>query len=135
MFGTACTPERPLGTCMVSSEGACAAYYNYGRLCACRRVRRRAEPAGFATSSSRSPTAPAARRPATSSRRSSSRSSATRCSSRSRTRLSLELNGARLAFTTDSYVVKPLFFPGGDIGELAVNGTVNDLAVAGARPL
>ena len=47
----------------------------------------------------------------------------------------LELNGSRLAFTTDSYVVKPIFFPGGDIGELAVNGTVNDLAVAGARPL
>jgi hydrogenase expression/formation protein HypE len=47
----------------------------------------------------------------------------------------LELNGSRLAFTTDSYVVKPLFFPGGDIGDLAVNGTVNDLAVAGARPL
>ncbi len=46
-----------------------------------------------------------------------------------------ELNGARLAFTTDSYVVNPLFFPGGDIGTLAVNGTVNDLAMAGARPL
>jgi len=43
--------------------------------------------------------------------------------------------GARLAFTTDSYVVSPLFFPGGDIGELAVNGTVNDLAMSGARPL
>ena len=41
----------------------------------------------------------------------------------------------RLAFTTDSFVVKPLFFPGGDIGELAVNGTVNDLAMAGATPL
>jgi hydrogenase expression/formation protein HypE len=41
----------------------------------------------------------------------------------------------RLAFTTDSFVVRPLFFPGGDIGELAVNGTVNDLAMAGARPL
>jgi hydrogenase expression/formation protein HypE len=41
---------------------------------------------------------------------------------------------ARLAFTTDSYVVKPLVFPGGDIGELAVNGTVNDLAMVGARP-
>jgi hydrogenase expression/formation protein HypE len=40
-----------------------------------------------------------------------------------------------LAFTTDSFVVKPLFFPGGDIGELAVNGTVNDLAVAGAAPM
>jgi len=41
----------------------------------------------------------------------------------------------RLAFTTDSYVITPIFFPGGDIGELAVNGTVNDLAVGGARPL
>ncbi len=40
----------------------------------------------------------------------------------------------RVAFTTDSYVVRPLFFPGGDIGTLAVNGTVNDLAMAGARP-
>jgi len=43
--------------------------------------------------------------------------------------------GARLAFTTDSYVVTPIFFPGGDIGRLAVNGTVNDLAMSGARPL
>lgn len=42
---------------------------------------------------------------------------------------------ARLAFTTDSYVVKPLFFPGGNIGTLAINGTVNDLAMCGARPL
>jgi hydrogenase expression/formation protein HypE len=47
----------------------------------------------------------------------------------------LDVGGARLAFTTDSYVVTPLFFPGGDIGELAVNGTVNDLAAAGSRPL
>ncbi|MBI3753404.1 MAG: hydrogenase expression/formation protein HypE [Deltaproteobacteria bacterium] len=46
-----------------------------------------------------------------------------------------ELNGSRLALTTDSYVVRPIFFPGGDIGKLAVCGTVNDLAVAGARPL
>ncbi len=45
------------------------------------------------------------------------------------------LGGSRLAFTTDSYVVTPIFFPGGDIGELAVNGTVNDLAMGGARPL
>ena len=43
--------------------------------------------------------------------------------------------GARLAMTTDSYVVQPLFFPGGDIGRLAVCGTVNDLAMVGARPL
>lgn len=44
-------------------------------------------------------------------------------------------NPARLAFTTDGYVVRPLIFPGGDIGSLAVNGTVNDLAMAGAQPL
>lgn len=47
----------------------------------------------------------------------------------------LELAGTRLAFTTDSFVVTPIFFPGGDIGTLAVNGTVNDLAMAGATPL
>jgi hydrogenase expression/formation protein HypE len=46
-----------------------------------------------------------------------------------------EPSGPRLAFTTDSYVVRPLFFPGGDIGSLAVFGTVNDLAMCGARPL
>lgn len=47
----------------------------------------------------------------------------------------LELDGMRLAFTTDSFVVNPLFFPGGDIGSLAVHGTINDLAVSGAQPL
>lgn len=47
----------------------------------------------------------------------------------------LEFMGQRLAFTTDSHVVSPLFFPGGDIGKLAVCGTVNDLAMCGARPL
>ena len=46
-----------------------------------------------------------------------------------------EVGPTRLAFTTDSYVVSPIFFPGGDIGKLAVHGTVNDLAVSGARPL
>lgn len=46
-----------------------------------------------------------------------------------------EVNGSRFAFTTDSYVITPIFFPGGDIGELAVYGTVNDLAMGGARPL
>ncbi len=46
-----------------------------------------------------------------------------------------EIGGQRLAFTTDSYVVRPLFFPGGDLGTLAVHGTVNDLAMSGARPL
>ncbi len=47
----------------------------------------------------------------------------------------LGVAGERLAFTTDAYVVTPLFFPGGDIGTLALNGTVNDLAMAGARPM
>jgi hydrogenase expression/formation protein HypE len=47
----------------------------------------------------------------------------------------LTIGGARLALTTDSFVVSPIFFPGGNIGDLAVNGTVNDLAVSGATPL
>ena len=47
----------------------------------------------------------------------------------------LELPGNKIALTTDSFVVSPVFFPGGDIGSLAVNGTVNDLAMSGARPL
>lgn len=47
----------------------------------------------------------------------------------------VSVNGSRLAFTTDSFVVKPLFFPGGDIGSLAVHGTINDLAMGGAQPL
>ncbi|MDE1920604.1 MAG: hydrogenase expression/formation protein HypE [Candidatus Omnitrophica bacterium] len=47
----------------------------------------------------------------------------------------LDLPVHKIAFTTDSFVVKPLFFPGGDIGTLAVNGTVNDLSMSGARPL
>ena len=47
----------------------------------------------------------------------------------------LEVDRARIAFTTDSYVVRPLFFPGGDIGSLAVHGTVNDLAMCGAMPV
>ena len=47
----------------------------------------------------------------------------------------LNVSGRRLAFSTDSYVVRPLFFPGGDIGKLAVSGTVNDVAMKGAKPL
>lgn len=46
-----------------------------------------------------------------------------------------DYEGARWAFTTDSYVIRPLFFPGGDIGKLAVSGTINDLAVMGAKPI
>ena len=47
----------------------------------------------------------------------------------------LELNDGRIAFSTDTFTVTPLFFPGGDIGDLAVNGTVNDVAMCGAKPL
>lgn len=47
----------------------------------------------------------------------------------------LEIANARLAFSTDSYVIDPIFFPGGNIGELAVNGTINDVCMSGARPL
>jgi hydrogenase expression/formation protein HypE len=47
----------------------------------------------------------------------------------------INIDGNRLAFTTDSYVISPLFFPGGDIGSLAVHGTVNDLSMSGAKPL
>ncbi len=47
----------------------------------------------------------------------------------------VEVQGARLAYSTDSFVVRPLFFPGGNIGDLAVNGTINDIAMSGARPL
>ena len=47
----------------------------------------------------------------------------------------LSMGGERLAFSTDSFVVRPLFFPGGNIGDLAVNGTVNDIAMSGAQPL
>jgi hydrogenase expression/formation protein HypE len=47
----------------------------------------------------------------------------------------LDLAGGRFAYTTDSYVVDPVFFPGGNIGDLAVNGTINDLAMMGAKPL
>ncbi len=49
--------------------------------------------------------------------------------------LDVAAEGARLAFSTDSFVIRPLFFPGGDIGSLAVHGTVNDLAMCGARPI
>jgi hydrogenase expression/formation protein HypE len=47
----------------------------------------------------------------------------------------LPIEGARVAFTTDAFVVTPIFFPGGNIGDLAINGTINDLAMSGAKPL
>lgn len=57
------------------------------------------------------------------------------CLNRLEDQATLEVGGSRLAFSTDSYVVDPLFFPGGDIGKLAVHGTVNDVSMGGARPL
>ena len=73
--------------------------------------------------------------PPSSSRGRCSRRSATPSSTSSTTRRCWRWSGDAIAFTTDSYVVTPIFFPGGDIGDLAVNGTVNDLAVGGARPV
>ena len=173
-FGSECTPQTPLGATMVSSEGACAAYYAYGR---------HLEPAGDRV---RKPTFDATSRPsdvvlafvANGAGRSApcspaparcrNRTTSTSCSghgsggqltadliqrlfvpafgndvlARLEDQATVRHRGARtackaprLAFTTDSFVVRPLFFPGGDIGRLAVHGTVNDLAVGGAEPL
>ncbi len=160
-FGKECTPRHPLGATMVSSEGACAAYYNYGRFlsaeelasagarfkrsCAmAERLRRRSPAPDFSNWTCPLPLAdyptivmghggggklgnelvehlflPAFRNPALENLGDAA---------------VLDTGGARLAMSTDSFVVQPLFFPGGSIGELAVNGTVNDLAVSGAEP-
>ena len=145
-FGRRCTPRTPAGATMVSSEGACAAYHRYRRLEApgARRSepapgptpptpgpgparlplrdcpngrdgprRRRALSADWSSTSSCRPSAPPRPTPAWATRRWSRPA------------------GARLAFTTDSFVVRPMFFPAATIGDLAVNGTVNDLAMAG----
>ncbi len=163
-FAGECTPEHPLGATMVSSEGACAAYYRYRRGTGhfpqkgAFRCQRSVGSEARATwdevlamsvelTNGGSCPVPIARythvlmahggggqltnqlieqmfvaafaNPALDERHDGAE---------------LRLGGARLAFTTDSYVVRPLFFPGGDIGALAVNGTVNDLAMCGARP-
>ena len=144
-FGTQCTPEHPLGAPMVSAEGACAAYYRYGRR---RAPRSRDDRRAAVLRRPRLPGAPdAATRPCSSSHggggRHDRRRSSSACSCRrfATPRWRALHDGAvlrraagRLAFTTDSYVVRPIFFPGGDIGSLAVHGTVNDLAMCGARP-
>ena len=97
--------------------------------------RRRAPSAtSSATSASRWRTAPAARRPRRSSRASSLPAFANPALDALADAGTVTVDGTDLAMTTDSFVVKPLRFPGGSIGELAVNGTVNDLAMAGARP-
>ena len=164
-FGTLCTPQHPLGATMVSAEGACAAYYAYGR-----HLKRRADALHqIVAVSSDQPLGAVELRMA----ELESRSSGVWVLSLayldhqqivlghgSGGKLTADLidhvflpafknpildklddqavvtvGGARLAFTTDSFVVTPIFFPGGDIGRLAVHGTVNDLAMSGARPL
>ena len=154
-FGKDCTPQTPLGATMVSAEGACAAYYAYGRLEADargggmsearrwpRRVHQRAARhlPGAARRLRPHPARARQRRPADADLiprlflpafgndvLAALEDQATCVVARRRARA--------LAFTTDSFVVRPLFFPGGDIGRLAVHGTVNDLAVGGATPL
>ena len=150
VFGTACTPERPIGTCMVSSEGACAAYYNYGRFarerrsCEVRRRGLRARAEGPRDHRDRARQA-AKFRDAHITMAHGAGGKATQTlieglfvpafGSPALDELAdAGAVGVDLAMTTDTFVVKPLRFPGGSIGELAVNGTVNDLAVAGARP-
>ena len=166
VFGTACTPETPLGSLMVSSEGACAAYTTTGasthpgtrepltrngssrherpRPCQSRvdepipRLRQRSgtlrgDTHHHGARQRRQGDARADRRRV---RRRLRQSSLAPLEDQARFPLSeLTRHGDRLAFTTDTYVVDPLFFPGGDIGTLAVAGTVNDLAMSGARPL
>ena len=144
LFGKECTPEHPVGALMVSSEGSCAAYYNYEHRKAARspasasgltddHEHRCFPKSASAIRRSRWRTAPEARPAADWSKDCSRRCCSARPPSRWATPLISHINGTRIAITTDSFVVKPLRFPGGSIGELAVNGTVNDLAVSGAR--
>ena len=141
-FGTLCTPERPLGAPMVSSEGACAAYYHFAQ------IRRRRHRMTLKSSSAATCPIPISDYPTVT----LAHGGGGRLTQMLIERMFLpafnnpqleqqhdgallEVNGARLAFSTDSFVVSPLFFPGGDIGSLAVHGTVNDLAMCGAQPL
>ena len=143
VFGTACTPERPIGTCMVSSEGACAAYYNFGRFAreravgvSCSEEHALGDDRAGACQAAAVPRRPHHHGPW---RRRQGDPGAGRGTARAELRHDRAGRRARsidgLALTTDSFVVKPIRFPGGSIGELAINGTVNDLAMAGARPL
>ena len=141
-FGTRCTPMNPLGAPMVSTEGACAAYYQYRRTC-CRSATEYHYDDRFV----RLPAPLKPRDRIVLGHGSGGRLSAELLRDvflplfsnplldRLDDQAIFEIGGARVAFTTDSFVVKPLFFPGGDIGSLAVHGTVNDLAMGGAQPL
>ena len=147
LFGKECTPEHPVGALMVSSEGSCAAYYTYVHRKAVGggpmgvsspgvRVIQRGDRAGHVPRSAHRDGARRRRQGQPSPGRRTDRAAAdrARAPNRSATRRIVDIGGTRLAVTADSFVVTPLRFPGGSIGELAVNGTVNDLAVAGARP-
>lgn len=141
VIATACTPDHPLGACMVSSEGACAAHYLYGRF----RERERGVSAGrkgpfprgldLARGALDMTHGPAARASAQLFQELILPALANPALAAAEDQGRLAVGAERLAFSTDAYVVTPLFFPGGDIGKLAVHGTINDLAMAGAEPL
>ena len=147
VFGTACTPETPLGALMVSSEGACAAYYQYGGAQASRGRRMNVAAPVRARTLGRVhvPTVTLAHGGGGKAMKdliddvfvwAFDNPLLAPLDDQARFDLAdLARHGDRLAFTTDSFVVDPLIFPGGDIGKLAVCGTVNDLAVGGAVPL
>ena len=162
VFGTACTPETPIGTCMVSSEGACAAYYNFGRY-AKQRIHLEVDLSEASRMGKTSTEvevgerieAMRRRRPRFLDERITTAHGAGGKASRAlvegvsrcaalRSNPELErlgdaalLDRRRRPAGADHRRFRgaPLRFPGGSIGELAVNGTVNDLAVSGARPL
>ena len=142
LFGKECNPEHPVGALMVSSEGACAAYYRYAHL---------SEPVPASAMETVERVAPRVRfhDPQIEMAHGAGGKASRRLveglfvpllanpifETLSDSALS-DFKGSRIATTADGYVVKPLRFPGGSIGELAINGTVNDLAVSGApRPL
>ena len=150
VFGSACTPERPIGTCMVSSEGACAAYYNFGRFAqraggrVTDAVSEREQKVLKIIETARGKKAKFKDAAITMAHGAGGKATQTLIeglfvpafgSEAGATMADAGAVGEDLAMTTDSFVVSPLRFPGGSIGDLAVNGTVNDLAVSGARPL
>src|SRR4029077_9919730 len=145
LFGRECTPEQPVGALMVSSEGSCAAYYNYQHH---KPVSIANAAVNLANESYMATTIPKIRfrepqiemahgAGGKASRRLVEGLFAPLLFGSSHGPLAdaahVQINGTRIAMTTDSFVVNPLRFPGGSIGELAINGTVNDLAVSGAR--
>ena len=142
LFGTVCTPETPMGSCMVSSEGSCAAHWTYGRFRDCARDMESVMSALFRCRKldlkwqGRSlPWRGRPRHGAVDRRHFHAALSPTTWLAQGNDQAVLSVPPGRLAMTTDGYVVSPLFFPGGDIGSLAVHGTINDLAMAGAQPL